>query len=128
LSWKRILWCIGGLILGLVVVDQAAAPHPGADVMHIALHDGFAGHTVAVKVDGREVYRRAGVTTDLRISRADAFDVETAAPLAEVEVTVEPGGLHAAIRLDVAATPYLAVDLKPGMLRFTPAHEPFRYM
>ena len=96
--------------------------------MHIALHDGFAGTTVVVKVDGREVYRRAGVKTDLRISRADAFDVKAAAPFAEVEIAIEPGGPRAAIRLDLGATPYLAVDLKEGALRLTPSREPFHYM
>jgi hypothetical protein len=96
--------------------------------LHIALHDGFSGQTVRVAVDGREVYRRAGVRTDLRISRADAFDTETAGPVAEVEVTVEPGGQQAAIRLDLNITPYLAIDLKGSALRLTPSAEPFHYM
>jgi hypothetical protein len=124
----RLLCCICGLILGLAVADRAAASGPGAHVMHIALHDGFAGETVVVKVDGREVYRRGGVKTDLRISRADAFDVETTTPFAEVEIAIEPGGPRAAIRLDLGATSYLAVDLKGGTLRLTPSREPFHYM
>lgn len=96
--------------------------------MHIALHDGFTGQTVAIAVDGREVYRRAGVRTDLTISRADAFDTTTAGPEADVEVTIEPGGQRAKIHLEVNATPYLAVDIKGGSIHFRPSRELFRYM
>ena len=96
--------------------------------MHIALHDGFAGHTVTIAVDGREVYRRAGVRTDLRISRADAFDVDVSGPIADVDVTVDPGGLRASARVDVAATPYLAVDLIGDAIRLTPSAERPLYM
>lgn len=96
--------------------------------MHVALHDGFTGQTVAVAVDGHEVYRRAGLRTDLRISRADAFDAEAAGPEVQVEVTVEPSGPRATIQLDVRSTPYLAVDLIGGTIRFTPSPEPFHYM
>lgn len=96
--------------------------------MHIALHDGFAGHTVTIAVNKREVYRRTGVRTDLRISRADAFDTDVAGPTAEVDVAVEPGGLAATTRVDTAATPYLAIDLKGGALRLIPSAERFLYM
>lgn len=96
--------------------------------MHIALHDGFTGQTVTVMVDGRQVYRRADVRTDLRISRADAFDTGAAGPTAEVEVTVEPGGMAAATRLDPTATPYLAIDLRGGTIHFTRSATPFFYM
>jgi len=96
--------------------------------VHIALRDGFAGQTVTIAVDKREVYRRAEVRTDLRISRADAFDTDVVGPRAEIEVTVEPGGHRAATRVDVAATPYLAIDVKDGTLRLSPSAERFVYM
>ncbi len=47
--------------------------------LHIALHDGFQRRHVVIVVDGRTVFDRAGVTTDLRISRADAVDIEVTA-------------------------------------------------
>jgi len=96
--------------------------------LHFALHDGFTGQTVAISAEGREVYRRADVRTDLRISRADAFDVQVAGPRVTVAVAVEPGGLHATAEIDVAATPYVAVDLQSGAIRIKPSDEPFHYM
>jgi hypothetical protein len=95
--------------------------------LHIALNDGFAGDQVAVRVDGREVYRKAGVKTDLRISRADAVDTEAADGGADVEI--EARGKVSRVRVDPKATPYLGVDLGPdGQPRFRQQAEPFAYL
>ena len=95
--------------------------------LHIALNDGFAGDQVAVRVDGREVYRKAGVKTDLRISRADAVDTEAADGGADVEI--EARGKVSRVRIDPKATPYLGVDLGPdGQPRFRQQAEPFAYL
>jgi hypothetical protein len=114
-------------------MGQAAHPPvaPGNTAMHplhIALQDGFRQHSVAITVDGRDVYNKSGVTTDLRISRADAVDVEVAQPRVRIEVVVDPGNIRAAWDHDAQAAPYLAISLEGGRLRFTASQEPFRYL
>jgi hypothetical protein len=52
--------------------------------LHFALHDGFQRHHVTIRVDGKVVFDRDGITTDLRISRADAADVEVSGPQAQI--------------------------------------------
>jgi hypothetical protein len=116
------------VLAGLALVGQACLAFSGGDALHIALHDGFKGQTVTVTVDGRQVYHRAGVQTDLRISRADAFETETTGPQAQVEVTIEPGSQRAAMSVDVRSTPFLAIDVTGNAIRLTPSAEPFRYM
>ena len=96
--------------------------------LHIALHDGFQGNHVVITVDGNIVFDRSGVTTDLRISRADAIDVDVAAASAEVAVTVNPGAIAGAVTVDIAEAPFLAIDLTEGQLRFTHSREPFAYL
>ena len=96
--------------------------------MNIALHDGFNGQTVAITVDGRDVYNQSGVRTDLTIARADAVDIDTTGPAARIEVVVNPGDLRAATQVDVTRTPYVAMDIKGGAIHFTLSAEPFRYM
>jgi hypothetical protein len=97
--------------------------------IHIALHDGFRGNHVVITVDGNVVFDRNGVRTDLRISRADAIDVDVAAASVAVAVNVDPGAIAGAVTVDVAATPFLAIDLLDGgKLRFTHSAEPFAYM
>ncbi len=119
---------IASLIGSLALTGQAASPLQGARVLHIALHDGFTGQTVSIAVDGRAVYRRDNVRTDLRISRADGFDVDVAGPTVTLSVTIEPGGQHASTQVDVGATPYVAVDLQDGGIHFKRSDEPFRYL
>lgn len=97
--------------------------------LHIALHDGFQGHTVGITVNGREVYKKSSVTTDLTISRADGFDVQEASNKARIEVSVEPGGHKGSTEIDVTQYPFVAVSLeRDGSISFKPSKTPFRYM
>lgn len=97
--------------------------------LHIALEDGFQNHTVTIELDGRQVYSRSGVTTDLRFSRADALMVKLAAVSAQLRVSVEPGGLQASVLVDVLATPYLGISRDPSLgIVFTPSSDMPRYL
>jgi hypothetical protein len=117
------------MIGSLALSGQAAIAVQGGYSMHIALHDGFTGQTVTIAVDGQQVYRRTGVRTDLRISRADALDVEVShAGQIRIEVTIEPGNQQASTVVDPSATPNLAVDLTAGSIHFKASAEPFHYM
>jgi hypothetical protein len=94
--------------------------------LHIALLDGFSGDAVKIRIDGREVYRKEGVKTDLRISRADGIDVDAGSG---ATVEVEARGLEAAASVDPARTPYLAVSLDDtGRPQLRPSTEPFAYL
>ena len=96
--------------------------------LHIALHNGFQGDHVVIEIGGHTVFDRTGVTTDLRISRADAVDVEVGVEQVTITVTVLPG-VSGSTDLNAAQSPYLAVDLQPdGTLRWIPSQEPFRYL
>jgi hypothetical protein len=95
--------------------------------VHIALQDGFQSDSVAIRVDGREVYNKDGVTTDLRISRADGFDVE--APDAGATVEVRARGISVATAVDPRRAPYVAVDIgSDGRPRMRLSEEPFAYL
>ena len=96
--------------------------------LHIALQDGFRQHHVTITVDGRTVYSRQDVTTDLRISRADAVDTEVAQPRVRVGITVEPGNITASQEHDAQVAPFLAISLEGDQVRFTASQEVFRYL
>lgn len=96
-------------------------------MLHIALQDGFAGNPVAIRLDGREVYRKPDVRTDLRISRADGIDLEV--PTAGATIEVEAGGRSAAAQVLPTRTPYLAVNLDAeGRPALSASAEPFAYL
>ena len=79
--------------------------------LHVALNDGFTDDAVVLRLNGHEVYSKAGLRTDLRITRAAAVDL----PLDEgpAELTVEVRGHTAALTIDAARTPHITVDLSP---------------
>ncbi len=82
--------------------------------LNIKLRDGFNDDKVSIKVDGREVYEKSGVTSDLTVSFADATDVETEKENVKVEVSVE--GETEQKTVNVKETPFVEVWRSPGKL------------
>lgn len=79
--------------------------------LHVALADGFADDAVTVRINGHTVYRKEGLRTDLRISRAGAVDL----PLESgpTRLSVEARGFSTDLEVDAEQTPYISVDLTP---------------
>ena len=88
-------------------------------MLRVRLGDGFQNNTVTVRVDGKEVYHRAGVSTDWGISRADAIEVATEAPTVRLEVSVE-NGPQVAQDITPGHTPFVEVRLIDGELHLLP--------
>lgn len=88
---------------------------------------GFTGDTIVVLVDGTEVQRREGVTTDYSIGRADSVEVDAAAGRVTVEVRVPTQGISGETTVDVAETPYVGVSSEDGKVEFHLSPEMFIY-
>lgn len=84
---------------------------PEQAVLHIELREGFADHTVAVIVDGREVFHRSGVTTDAESGRAAAMDLASASGVAHIAIAVAPGDRVSSLDVDLARHPHVSVSL-----------------
>jgi len=84
--------------------------------LRVRLGEGFQNNTVNVRVDGKQVYGRSGVSTDWTISRADAVDIETRADSVQLEVSVDDG--PPAVRaIEPARTPFVEVRFVNGELQ-----------
>jgi len=84
--------------------------------LRVRLGEGFQGDTVTVLVDGKQVYGKSGVSTDLTISYADAVDIPTNAHSVQLEVSVQ-GGPRAVSSIQPAQTPFVQVHLRNGALQ-----------
>jgi hypothetical protein len=89
--------------------------------VRIELQDGFEADEVICTVGGQEVARRPAVRTDLRISRADASDLDVADAPVTVGVQVPTRGLDAEVDLDPREHPYLLVRIVEGRLELRPS-------
>jgi hypothetical protein len=95
--------------------------------LRIDLQEGFNNDTVAVRVDGAEVFRKTGVKTRPPVGVAESFEVEASDP-AHVEIEVATKQQSAAVDLHVSEFPYLGVSSSGGGLELNPSRELFRYM
>ncbi len=123
---RRRVWIAVMLVLGSSGQacsgrDPSAAPAPALKeekvmTLRVRLGEGFQNNTVSVRVDGKQVYQRSGVSTDWTISRADAVDVQTAAGSVQLEVSVD-GGPPAVQAIEPARTPFVEVRSVNGELQ-----------
>ncbi len=95
--------------------------------LHVALQDGFDNDKVEVRIDGRTVYERDGVTTLTQISLADAFDVDVDGPV-DLEISLPSRHVSTVVpvpaRLDGA---YIGVSVSGDSLVHRLSEEPFGY-
>lgn len=90
------------------------------------LQEGFAGETVEVRLDGREVWR-GEVRTDWSIGLAERVQVEVPAGGGAVSVTVPSRPASIDLVLKPGEAPVLGVSLIGGGLVSRRSDEPFRY-
>jgi hypothetical protein len=90
--------------------------------LFLKLRDGFSNDTVTIKVNGKEVYHKSGVSTDLTISFADAMEVTVEQSIIKLEVTVE-GGPMATKEVRVQETPFVDVWVIEGKMELRESNE-----
>jgi hypothetical protein len=88
-------------------------------MLRVRLGEGFQNNTVSVRVDGKEVFQRSGVSTDWTISRVDSVDVPTAAPTVQLDVEVE-NGPRVVQEIAPAQTPFVELRFVAGELELLP--------
>ena len=77
----------------------------------VVLGSGFRGHMVTIVMDGREVYRQAGVKTNPLTSRADTFVATSERPEVNILVRVTPGDLVLPVDCDLRAHTRVTISL-----------------
>lgn len=83
--------------------------------LFVKLRDGFSNDTVTIRVNGKEVYRKSGVNTDLTISFADGMEIPVEKSLVKLEVAVE-GGQTMTKDVSVGETPFVDVWIIEGKM------------
>jgi hypothetical protein len=90
--------------------------------LSVKLRDGFKNDTVTITVNGKEVYRESGVTTNLTISFADAVEIPVQEPIVRLGVAIE-GGHKATKEIPVRETPFVDVWAHTGTIEIRSSAE-----
>jgi hypothetical protein len=88
----------------------------------LKLRDGFDNDTVQIKANGREVYHKSGISTDLTISFADSVEIDVRKSIVDLEVTVE-GGEKQKKEIDVKKTQFVEVWCIDGKMELRASHD-----
>lgn len=98
-------------------------------LLHVALQEGFENDTVAVLLDGDEIYRKSNVSTRLQIGRADAVEIEAPAGQANVDVKVPSRNCSQSIQVDLSQATYLGISFsQEGEISYRTQSQPFGYV
>ncbi|MBI5473919.1 MAG: hypothetical protein HY961_16395 [Ignavibacteriae bacterium] len=90
--------------------------------LSVKLRDGFSNDSVTIYVDGTEVYRKSGVTTDLSTSTADVFELTITDTIVKFEVSVA-GGPPKAKYIRIRETPFVEVLMIGGDVEIRASRE-----
>ena len=96
--------------------------------LHVALQDGFSNDTVSIKVNGREVFRRAGVSTRTQIGLAAAHEMSVDEGPVTVEVDLPARRLSSATTIAVTGDVSLGVSVDRQNLKFVQSSQLFGYL
>jgi hypothetical protein len=80
-------------------------------LLHIALHDGFFNDHVLIEVNGREVYRKTGVSTRQQIGYADSVETDVQGPQVKIVVALPEKNLSQTIHRTVTRPTYLGLSV-----------------
>lgn len=98
--------------------------------VHIALQDGFEGDTLAVQINGQQVYQRSGLKTRMQVGLADKFDINVGVEPLEIQVDVPTRQSSATIPLGAPSgnDSYVGISISSdGAVTYRISEEPFRY-
>lgn len=94
----------------------------------IALQSGFDGDTVVVTVDGAQVMRRQGISTDTRVSLAAQHELTVHAGPTEIAVELPDRRLSSSVKLNVTADMHLGVSVDGVEISFRESSQAFGYL
>lgn len=110
---------------------ETRGPPPSGEttaMLHVALQDGFDDDRVQIRLNGESIYERSGVSTDYRISRADALEVPLRDGPMRLAVTLPDRDLSGAVEVRGDGPVYVGVTVADGTVQFRLSDQPFGYL
>lgn len=128
------------LLSGAVMLVAGVACNPQKDVggpaasseilamLQMDFQEGFDDDTVLVRLNDKPIYENSGVTTDLRISRADAIEVPLEDGPMRLSISLPDRKMSGSIVVQGKSSIYVGVSVIGDSVEFIVSSEPFGYM
>jgi len=97
-------------------------------LLHIAFQDGYEDDLVIVQINGKEVFRKEGLRTNLLLGYADSFEAQITEGSVKVKVILPSKKLSEIIALKVSADVYLGLSIHDSKINYIISHKPFGYL
>ena len=97
-------------------------------MLHVALQEGFDNDNVLIRLNDEPIYESTGVTTDLRIGRADAVEVPLTEGRLRLSVSLPDRDLSGSVVIRGTNTVYVGVSVEGDAVEFTVSDQPFGYL
>jgi hypothetical protein len=94
----------------------------------IAFEEGFLNDIVIVRINGKEVFHKKNVKTDLRRGYAGSFQLKNLSGHISIDFALPNRNISKTIFLDLHNTINLAVAIKNGELQHRISEEPLGYL
>ena len=109
-------------------IGEPAASSETLAMLHVDLQEGFDNDSVLVRLNDKPIYENSDVTTDLRISRADAVEVPLGDGPLRLSVSLPDRDISGSIVVQGKSAVYVGVSVTSDLVEFTVSDEPFGYM
>ena len=97
-------------------------------MLHVALQEGFDNDNVLMRLNDEPIYESAGVTTDLRVGRADALEVPLKEGRLRLSVSLPDRDLTGSVVIRSTNTVHVGVSVEGDAVEFTVSDQPFGYL
>lgn len=97
------------------------------ELLQIDLQEGFRNDSVIIRVNGRELVRKGGVTTQLLLGYAEIFKEQVPEGDVEIEILIPSKNLSIVEKLQVSVPTYLGVSVRLNKIEIIKSPDPFSY-
>ena len=95
---------------------------------HIAFHDGFYEDEVYVEYNGKNIYQKNNLTSDLRIGLADSFEIPQQDGPNTFKFLLPKKDVEQSITFQYSSTVYVSVSFANNELKLSISDQPFGYL
>jgi hypothetical protein len=95
--------------------------------LRVDFQEGFTNDEIDLRLNGQELLKKAGVTTNRLLGLASSAEVEVPNGRVTIEITIPTKNLAKTISLESSGSEHLGVSIENGRIEHIVSQQPFGY-